>query len=76
MTIEALVDEQGHVADARVSQIDSAAGPIGPRGCKAVGFKPALLNGEPVPVLVMLELNFTLRIGGPPKGGHYVGRSA
>ena len=24
-------------------------------------FKPALLNGEPVPVLVMLELNFTLR---------------
>jgi TonB family protein len=61
VTIEALVDEQGHVADARVIKSIPLLDQSALEAAKQWEFKPALLNGEPVPVLVMLELNFTLR---------------
>jgi TonB family protein len=61
VTIEALVDEQGHVADARVIKSIPLLDQSALEAAKQWEFKPATLNGEPVPVLVMLELNFTLR---------------
>ena len=61
VVIEALVDEQGRVADARVvtslPMLDEAA----LASAKQWEFTTTLLNGEPVPVLVMIELDFNLR---------------
>ena len=59
--IAALVDEQGRVADARVLRslplLDEAA----LAAAKQWVFTPGLLNGQPVPVLVTLEMEFNLR---------------
>jgi protein TonB len=61
VAVEVLVDEQGKVVDARVlrsiPQLDDAA----VVAAKQWEFTPTLLNGEPVPVLLMLEMNFLLR---------------
>jgi protein TonB len=61
VAIEALIDEQGRVADARVirsiPQLDEAA----LAAAKQWEFTPGLRNGEPVPVLVRIELEFNLR---------------
>ena len=61
VAIEALVDEQGRVADARVlrsiPQLDESA----LAAAKQWEFTPTLLNGQPVPVLVVIELEFNLR---------------
>lgn len=59
--VEALVDEQGRVADARVVKSIPLLDQSALDAAKQWEFKPATLNGEPVPVLVQLELNFTLR---------------
>jgi TonB family protein len=61
VTIEALVDEQGHVADARVIKSIPLLDQSALEAARQWEFKPALLDGKPVPVLVVLELNFTLR---------------
>ena len=61
VVLEALVDERGRVADARVrrgvAQLDQAALDT----AKQWEFKPATLNGEAVPVIVVLEMEFNLR---------------
>ena len=61
VVVEALIDEKGHVADARVlkglPQFDGAA----LDAAKQWEFKPATLNGETVPVIVVLEMEFNLR---------------
>ena len=61
VTVEALVDEQGRVADARVltslPMLDEAA----LAAAKQWEFTPTLMNGQPVPVLMVLELHFMLR---------------
>ena len=61
VAIQALVDEQGRVADARIvrsiPQLDEAALTT----AKQWEFTPALRNGEPVPVLIIIELEFNLR---------------
>jgi TonB family protein len=61
VAVEALVDERGRVADARVlrgiSPLDQAA----LEAAKQWEFRPAMLNGEPVPVLLVLEMHFTLK---------------
>ena len=59
--VEALVDERGRVADARLlrgsPQFERAAVDT----AKQWEFRPATLNGEAVPVLVVLEMHFTLK---------------
>jgi TonB family protein len=61
VVLEALVDEKGGVADARVvkglPQFERAA----LDAAKQWEFKPATLNGETVPVVVVVELEFNLR---------------
>jgi TonB family protein len=61
VAIEALIDEQGRVADARVlssiPQLDESA----LAAARQWEFTPTLLNGQPVPVLVVIELEFNLR---------------
>ena len=61
VTLEALVDERGRVADARVVKSIPLLDQSALAAAKQWEFKPAMLNGEPVPVLVMLELEFTLK---------------
>ena len=61
VTLEALVDERGLVADARVLKSIPLLDQSALEAAKQWEFKPAMLNGEPVPVLVVLELDFTLR---------------
>ena len=61
VVIEALVDEQGRVADARVVKSIPLLDPSALDAAKQWEFKPATLNGEPVPVLLMLEIQFTLK---------------
>jgi len=61
VTLEALVDEQGRVADARVVKSIPLLDQSALDAAKQWEFKPATLNGEPVPVLIQLELNFTLK---------------
>ena len=59
--IEALVDEQGRVADARVLKSLPLLDEQALLAAKQWMFTPSLLNGQPVPVLVMIELEFNLR---------------
>ena len=61
VVIEALVDEQGRVADARVVTSLPMLDEVALAAAKQWEFTPALLNGEPVPVLVVIELAFNLR---------------
>jgi TonB family protein len=59
--VEVLVDEQGKVADARVLRSIPLLDDAALAAAKQWEFTPTLLNGEPVPVLLMLEMNFVLR---------------
>jgi TonB family protein len=61
VTMEALVDERGLVADARVVKSIPLLDQLALEAVRQWEFKPALLNGEPVPVIVMLHLDFNLR---------------
>ena len=61
VVIEALVDEQGRVVDARVTTSLPLLDETALATAKQWEFTPTLLNGEPVPVLVMIELEFHLR---------------
>jgi TonB family protein len=61
VTLEALVDERGRVADARVVKSIPLLDQSALDAAKQWEFKPARLNGEPVPVLIQLELKFTLK---------------
>ncbi len=59
--VEALIDEQGRVADARVVKSLPLLDEMALAAARQWEFSPTLLNGQPVPVLVMLELHFALR---------------
>jgi len=61
VTLEVLVDERGLVADARVLKSIPLLDQSALEAARQWEFKPAMLNGEPVPVLIQLELNFTLK---------------
>ena len=59
--VEALVDEQGRVADARVVKSIPLLDRAALDAAKQWEFTPTVINGEPVPVLVTLEMNFALK---------------
>jgi protein TonB len=61
VAVEVLVDERGHVADARVIRSIPLLDEAALQAARQWEFTETLLNGVPVPVLVMLELDFTLR---------------
>jgi protein TonB len=61
VTVEVLVDERGHVADARVLKSIPLLDQSALDAAKQWEFTPTLMNGEPVPVLLMLEMKFALR---------------
>jgi protein TonB len=61
VAVEALVDEQGHVADARVLTSIPLLDKSALDAARQWEFTPTLLNGQPVPVLLMLEMHFTLK---------------
>ena len=61
VVLEALVDEQGRVADARVLRSLPLLDESALAAAKQWEFTPALLNGEPVPVIVTMEMHFALR---------------
>ena len=61
VVLDALVDEQGRVADARVIKSIPLLDQAALDAARQWEFKPAMLNGEPVPIVIRLELNFALR---------------
>lgn len=61
VAVEVLVDEQGHVADARVLTSIPLLDKSALDAARQWEFTPTLLNGQPVPVLLMLEMHFTLK---------------
>lgn len=61
VVLEALVDEKGHVADVRVTKSIPLLDQAAMDAAKQWEFTPTLMNGEPVPVIVMLELDFRMR---------------
>jgi protein TonB len=61
VTLEVLVDERGRVADARVLKSIPLLDESALNAATQWEFTPTLVSGEPVPVLLMLEINFALR---------------
>ena len=61
VVLETLVDEQGRVADVRVTKSIPLLDQAAIEAARQWEFTPTLMNGEPVPVLLMLEMNFTLK---------------
>ena len=61
VVLEALVDEQGNVADARVARSIPLLDQAALDAVKQWQFKPAMLNGEAVPVIVQIEMTFALK---------------
>jgi TonB family protein len=61
VSVEVLVDERGHVAEARVLKSIPLLDKSALDAAKQWEFTPTLMNGEPVPVLLMLEMHFTLK---------------
>jgi len=61
VVLEAVVDEQGRVADVRVTKSIPLLDQAAMDAARQWEFTPTLMNGEPVPVLLMLEMNFTLK---------------
>ncbi len=59
--LEVLVDERGNVADARVARSIPLLDQAALDAVKQWQFRPATLKGEAVPVIVQIEMNFTLR---------------
>ncbi|HZJ29931.1 MAG TPA: TonB family protein [Vicinamibacterales bacterium] len=61
VAVEVLVDEKGHVADARVLRSIPLLDKAALEAARQWEFTPTLMNGEPVPILLQLEMNFTLK---------------
>ena len=61
VVLEALVDEQGRVADVRVTKSIPLLDQAAMDAARQWEFTPTLMNGEPVPVLVQLEMDFRMR---------------
>ena len=61
VVLEAVVDEQGLVADVRVTKSIPLLDQAAMDAARQWEFTPTLMNGEPVPALLMLEMHFTLK---------------
>lgn len=61
VVLEVLVDERGFVPEARVIRSIPLLDESALNTIKQWRFTPTLLNGEPVPVLVQVEMQFTLK---------------
>lgn len=61
VVLEVLVDERGNVADARVDRSIPLLDQAALDAVKQWQFRPALLKGEAVPVIVQIEMTFTLK---------------
>jgi TonB family protein len=61
VVLEVLVDERGNVADARVARSIPLLDQAALDAVKQWQFRPATLKGEAVPVIVQVEMNFTLK---------------
>jgi TonB family protein len=61
VVLEALVDERGRVADARVVRSIPLLDQAALDAARQWEFTPTVVNGETVPVLVMLEMTFALK---------------
>ena len=61
VVLEVLVDERGNVADARVARSIPLLDQAALDAVKQWQFRPAMLKGEAVPVIVQIEMNFALR---------------
>jgi TonB family protein len=61
VVLEALVDEQGRVADVRVTKSIPLLDQAAMDAARQWEFTPTLMNGEPVPVLLQLEMDFRMR---------------
>jgi protein TonB len=61
VVMEVLVDERGNVPDARVIKSIPLLDQAALDAVKQWQFRPSTLNGEPVPVIVQVELSFNLR---------------
>jgi protein TonB len=61
VVVEALVDEQGRVADVRVTKSIPLLDQAAMDAARQWEFTPTLMNGEPVPVLLQLEMDFRMR---------------
>src|SRR5262249_25782270 len=59
--MEALIDEQGNVADARVIRSVPLLDQAALDAVRQWQFTPTLLNGTATPVLMTLTVNFTLQ---------------
>ena len=61
VNLEALVDERGRVADVRVTRSIPLLDQAAIDAARQWEFTPGTLNGEPVPVLIHLEMTFTMK---------------
>ena len=61
VVLEVLVDEQGRVADARVLKSIPLLDRAALDAAKQWEFTPTVVNGEPVPIIVTLEMNFAMK---------------
>ena len=61
VVLEALVDERGNVADARVARSIPLLDQAALDAVKQWQFTPAMLKGEAVPVIAQIEMNFALK---------------
>jgi protein TonB len=61
VVVEATLDEHGVVASAHVLRSVAALDQAALEAVKRWRFTPALLNGEPVPVVITVTVNFTLQ---------------
>jgi len=59
--IEATIDERGHVTEARILRSVTLLDAAALAAVRQWRFTPALLNGEPVPVVMTVTVNFQLR---------------
>ena len=59
--IDAVIDESGNVSAARVARSIPLLDQSALDAVKQWKFTPTLLNGAPVPVVVTMTINFTLR---------------
>jgi protein TonB len=67
VVLEAIVDEQGRVPVARVIRSIPLLDEAALTAAKQWLFAPTLLNGEPVPVLIQIEMRFDMRTTAGPR---------
>lgn len=59
--LQVLVDEQGNVADVKIIRGHPLLNQAAVEAVKQWKYSPTLLNGEPVPVVATVTVNFVLR---------------